>query len=195
MTKMPVSLIVGTPVIAATIIGLGGGMIAYGSTGNGNTALIVSGAGIVLGFMWASTIWLDRLEPMFADGRLYQKEVKQPRVQVELRQENTGFLHVDWIDLPAGITMHQLASVGELLQQNGYNFSHAIAGKNGVLTRKQFESLRDKLIGVGLARWNSPHSRNQGCSLLAPGRSLFKKISATSPTDAGGPKMLQLIGQ
>jgi hypothetical protein len=192
MSKPPVRLLLVPSIVSALIFGLGIGLIAFGlAWKNGGIyalqiALVWTGTGIVIGFMWGSLVWTQMLTEIYEPKRIYTKDVDkvEEKLRIEIIDETDGYLNVHWLNFPTTkISLQQLINTGKLLQQNGYNLSHAICGRGKPLARPQFEELRDILVVHGLAKWNNPYSRNQGVSLTPPGKSLFTQLASHQ----GGP--------
>ena len=183
MNKLPVRLLLLPPVIAAGVVGIGASIIALGySIKTGDPlyiVLIIGGTGVILGFLWGSIVWSERLAHIY-QPRVYESadSLKKPDpVKIEVARGSGSYLSVDILELPCGIEMEQLIKTGKLLTQNNFSFTHTISGNGQPLSRQQFESLRDLLIARGLAKWRSEKSRQLGCELTHPGKSLFKQLA------------------
>jgi len=202
--KIPIRLLLVPPMIAALVIGFGVGVIAYGVALKNNNpdglelAVIWTGTGVIIGFLWGSIIWAGKLVGVYrpktyykdTEPAVYEQEpdVLTARVQVELREDNGA----DWIDLPDDITLQQLIEVAKILERNDFNFSHALCrGDKKPLERPQFETLRDRLIEKRFARWKNPNSHTLGIILLHPGRRLFKQLATYQ--DGQLPSLLELL--
>lgn len=180
--KIPVRLMLLPPIISSGIVGLGFAVFVYGiSIYSGlqrNIVVMWSGVGILIGFLWGSLIWSGRLVDMY-QPRVYSKEVKAEKiepVQLQVIERNGPYMSGKYIELPAGIELPDLVRTAKLLEQNGYEFTHSIAGSGMPLSRKQFSQLRSVMIKTGLAKWRSDKSHQQGCELTTPGMSMFKYL-------------------
>ncbi len=58
-------------------------------------------------------------------------------------------------------------------------------GHGGLVSRSEFERLRGRLIETGLARWVSPHAKNQGVTLTRKGELVLTQLANLSPSDLG----------
>lgn len=207
-TEITAKMLIVPPLVSAVTVGIGSGLFVLGITLKAQgtypvqTTIMAVGVGVVLGFMWGSLIWTDRLVRRYQPiDEQYELEETDPvvdpledtrprRIQIELRDDSDG-LSVRWLDLPEGITMEQLIDTGKLLVKNGMNFSHTLSGNGKPLTRKQFEALRDLCLNNNLAQWRNNRAHNQGVELLPPGKSLFRQLA----TYGGGapPSLLRLL--
>jgi hypothetical protein len=190
-----VRLLLIPPVLASIVVGAGSGLIALGfamrsydiSTA-GSIAIIWTGCGILVGFLWGGLVWSDKIL------QAYQPKIYETNTQKQsatIRIELVGDNQVDWVDMPDGIDVEQLISLATLVKQNNYNFGHSLSGPGRPLSRSQYETLRDLLVSRGLAKWINPNGRNQGVVLLHPGRALFKELTLRKPESAG---LLRYLG-
>lgn len=189
--KIPVRLLLFPPIVAAAVIGIGVGLVALGialaskSSSAFQISMIWTGTGVILGFLWGSIIWADKLAQMYSP-RQYAAEVnaiKPEPVRLEIVDRTDGRYKVDWIDLPADITLQQMVKLGKLLQENDFKFgTRDVSGKYKPLSRAQYEILRDLLVKRKFAYWESGDDRRtQGVALRAIGKSLFVLLTTYSP--------------
>lgn len=207
--QIPARILFIPPVISSVVLGAAAGLIGFGlSVGDTPEVArevfsITTGAGMIVGFFWGSIVWTDKLIDAVQPGRkiqfnTYAQTVSRPEalgprpVRIELHNKNSGFLNVDYLDLPADIQLKQLIEIGKMLVSTEYAFSHALSGKYQPLNRSQFEALRDLLIARGLARWNNSNARNQGVMLLPAGKSLFRQLATYQ--EGRLPKLLSVLG-
>ena len=191
------------PIVAAAVIGIGIGLVALGialaskSSSAFQISLIWAGTGVILGFLWGSIIWADKLAQMY-NPRQYAAEVAtiktEPEpVRLEIVDRTAGQFKVDWIDLPADITLQQMVKLGKLLQQNDFKFgTRDVSGKYKPLSRAQYEILRDLLVKRKFAYWESGDDRRtQGVALRAIGKTLFFLLATYSPDKT--PRLLNAL--
>lgn len=199
---LPVRLLLVPPLLSSAVVGFGAGLVAFGvalkdqSAVAYQIAMIWSGSGTILGFLWGATIWMDKMAGVYemrvygSDTRAVDNKPAAP-VRVELRDEGPYHLGIEWLDLPGGITLEQLVETAKLVVRNDYNFGHYLCGAHKPLQRGQLEALRDLMVSKDLMRWNNPHARNQGLRLLPSGRQLFRQL-ATYP-EKPLPKLLSVL--
>ena len=187
MKQVPVRLLLLPPVIAAGTVGVGFTLIAIGwsvSTGVPYYAILyLSGTGVMLGFLWGSIVWSERLAKTYHPRR-YETTVSTKEntanrkpVEIYLTSGSHAFPKGEIIVLPKEIEISQLVETGKLLVSNGYSFATSISGSGMPLSRPQYEALRDLLIAKGLAKWKSEKSHQLGCELTTPGKALFKQLA------------------
>jgi hypothetical protein len=169
----------GLPIGWALISGLVAGTLA-------GFWAVLSGAGgpldygLVAGFAVFGLAWLRGLAWWRGLIRSIVAPIPEPSpelyrvetVRVELMQEN-GEAGA-WLDLP--IDRGRLVELCKGIEA-GSTFSLASFGGRGkLLSRSEFEGLRDEFIKRGLARWVSPHAHNRGLELTGSGRALIRTI-------------------
>ena len=199
------------PIIASAIIGLSAYILSYGISVHSPTEIakqttaITSGGGVLIGFAWGALIWTEKLASIYNPSRrrdrIYDAEASSvfapstayKTIRIELSNSQGGFMDMQYIDLPEGITVEKLVKISQMIVSTGYVFSHTLSGKHAPLSRAEFEALRDILIARGLAKWNNPSARNQGVCLLAPGKAMFRQL--TTYQEGALPRLAGLLSK
>jgi len=173
------------PVLQAGITALGVGMLAgsvawiRGSNNPIGISFISAAAVFLLVWFLSLDSWrgLVRNDPL----PTYQAiNNRADTVRVELIKDNGHW--GDWLDLP--IDQARMIEMAKAVINDNKEFSLASFGGRGkLLSRNQFELLRDDMIALGLARWVSKHTHNRGCELTGSGRAIFRKYASMSPTN------------
>lgn len=150
-------------------------------------ALAGLAAGITGGISWFISLSWWR-------SRVYQsKSPKLPnvmgssevlRLQVSVNSDLDSAFGASWANLP--IPRDKLLKMAKKLMRGG-GFSYgSLAGRHKVLTRSEFEAVRDEFISRGLLRWRSAHARNSGVELTPAGRAVIRRLAAMA--DAPPPR-------
>lgn len=187
------------PLILAALTGSGSALLAWviGVWLEWTRIPLIMVTTAVLVFLW-TWIWLMRkrlgwIEQLLGidlnrDGVIGHPSGSEP-VRVEIIDNQPGgYLRGDFLDLD--IDRERLAMLGLLLDR-GATFSHAsLAGAGKILSRSEYETLREAWLMAGLVRWVNDRSRNQGLELTGKGRALargFASMTNDIPTlDEGG---------
>ena len=98
-----------------------------------------------------------------------------PVTSIQLTEDNGNYPSGAFLDLP--IDRQRMIMLSMELQ-GGASFGHNLAGPGKVITRSEYERLRDYLIVMGLARWNSQYSRKEGLCLTGKGRAIVKGFAS-----------------
>ena len=94
------------------------------------------------------------------------------KLQIQEDNDNAKFAH---LPLP----LDELKTIARATL-NGRPFSHdSWCGADKLLSRSQFEDLRNWLLKVGYARWLNDSNHNQGLVMTAKGKAFWKAISET----------------
>lgn len=137
-------------------------------------ALVLGGA-----ITWLSLLrWWQQL--VNALHGIQPQPVSTEPLRLEILARDDPYFQGDYLDLP--ISYDQLIDLADLLTSGG-SFSHAsLAGPGKLLSRTDYERLRDLWISRGLVRWASPRTHFQGLQLTAKGRAVVRGFASQTHT-------------
>lgn len=144
---------------------------------------------VLVGFVFAFYAWMAyrgrwawRLERLLnvdltGDGVIGRPDPAPP-LRIELVQEEGK--HISFIDLPHADKIPALAD-GLVNGQRTFAMTTWV-GAGNLLSRKEWEDIREALLARGLAVWKNAEAHEQGVELTAAGRVIFRQLADRSPT-------------
>lgn len=112
------------------------------------------------------------------DGVIGDPPKQTPLPPVRIMLESDRGRHTEYIDLPHPEKLPALAA-GLL---TGREFAQTTwTGSGQLLSRGEFDAIRDAMLKRGLAAWKNPEAHSKGCVLTAPGRAVCRRLASLPP--------------